>query len=175
MEEIWKDIKGYEGYYQISNLGRVKSLSRKYSPKERILKNQYDKDGYYEIGLTKNKKKQYFRVHRLVAQAFIFNIKNKPQVNHKNGIKDDNRVENLEWCTNQENEKHAYNIGLKHALIGENNGSSKLTEKQVRIIKYLLKNSDLKQKEIGEIFNVSIAIISCIKLNKRWKQTEVDE
>ena len=93
MEE-WKDINGYEGLYMISNFGRIKSLYQ-----NRILKPKVDKNGYLEIGLMKNKRRKYFKVHRLVAMNFIDNQNNYPVVNHKNEIKNDNRVENLEWCT----------------------------------------------------------------------------
>lgn len=99
MKEEFKDIKGYEGLYQISNLGRVKSLNYRHTGREKILKLKIDKDGYLLICLYKNGKQKFFTIHRLVAEEFIPNPNNLPQVNHKNEIKDDNRMENLEWCT----------------------------------------------------------------------------
>lgn len=112
MKEIWKDIKGYEGIYQVSNLGRVKSLGNNKTKKEKILKPAINR-GYLRITIQKDgiNKKKY--VHRLVAETFIPNSEKKPQVNHINCKKDDNRVCNLEWCTNGENQKHAWDNGLK--------------------------------------------------------------
>ena len=120
MEEIWKPIKGYEGVYEISNLGKVKRLSAKVNSRngslrnerEKILKKAINKFGYEYVCLTINGNQQKKKVHRLVAEAFIDNPQNKPQVNHINGIKSDNKSENLEWCNNQENMKHAFKIGL---------------------------------------------------------------
>lgn len=117
MEEIWKDIKGYEGKYQISNLGRVKSLN--YNTK--ILKYNSDGHGYLKVILYKNNKRKSHRVHRLVAEAFIPNLEDKNQVNHINGNKQDNRAFNLEWCTAKENVQHSLNTGLSERFKGENN------------------------------------------------------
>lgn len=103
MEE-WKDVEGYEGLYQVSNLGRVKSLNYKRTGVEQVLIPQNDKDGYSQIGLRKNNKKTTIKIHRLVAIHFLSNPYNLPEVNHINEDKSDNRVENLEWCN------HKYNM-----------------------------------------------------------------
>lgn len=116
MEEIWKDIEGYEGYFQISNFGKVKSVQRiiwiegkkpRYKNiRERILKTWKNNSGYEMVALYINGIKKDRTVHRLVARAFIPNENKLPDVNHKNGLKFDNCVENLEWITKGNNEKH---------------------------------------------------------------------
>jgi len=115
-KEIWKDVIGYEGYYKVSNFGRVKSLIRKsnnqYNKKEIIVSTRL-LYGYVYIQLNKNGKANNKRVHRLVAESFLKNPFNKSQVNHINGIKNDNMVENLEWNTAQENTLHAIKTGLR--------------------------------------------------------------
>jgi hypothetical protein len=115
MEEIWKDIKGYEGLYQVSNLGRIKSLSIKVHnrvTREKIMMSQLSNSGYYYICLSNNKTKKYLFVHRIVALEFIYNPKCKEQVNHIDGNKINNCIKNLEWVSRSENIKHAYKNGL---------------------------------------------------------------
>ena len=124
MKEEWRDIKGYEGLYQVSNLGRVKSLNYKNTGKEEILSNIPRKDGYSIAGLSKNSKSKPFYVHRLVALHFIPNPNNLPQVNHKDENKENNKVSNLEWCTQSYN--NCYGTRIKRASEsskGKNKGS----------------------------------------------------
>ena len=103
MYEIWRDIDGYEGLYQISNKGRVKSL---HNGSERILRSWTNNDGYLNVALYKNAAAQHRLVHRLVSEAFIPNLENKPQVNHKDENKLNNCVNNLEWSTAKENSNY---------------------------------------------------------------------
>jgi|688.fasta_scaffold68351_1 hypothetical protein len=107
MNEQWKDVPDYEGLYQVSNLGNVKSLYKNF-----ILKSSVDRYGYVRFSATKNKKQKTIIVHRLVAQLFVPNPSNLPQVNHKDGDKTNNTAVNLEWVTDSENKLHAYSVGL---------------------------------------------------------------
>ncbi len=116
--ELWKPIEGYEDRYEVSNMGNVRSLNYRNTGKEKTLTPITEGKGYLMVGLCRGQTMKWQKVHRLVAAAFIPNPEDKPQVNHKNGIKTDNRVENLEWATNSENQKHAYKTGLNKANVG---------------------------------------------------------
>lgn len=116
MKEIWRDISGYEGLYQVSNSGNVRSMNYNKKPGNiKELKQKLRNNGYLEVHLSKDGKRKYFLVHRLVAEAFLENPDNKPQVNHIDGDKSNNNVSNLEYATNSENQRHAYDNGLKNA------------------------------------------------------------
>ena len=115
MEETWKDIDGFEGYYQVSNQGRVRSFAKSWYTEPLILKQHINADGYANVYLSwagKGKKVTTYKVHRLVAQAFIPNPLNKREVNHIDGDKKNNAVWNLEWVTSSENSRHATITGL---------------------------------------------------------------
>ena len=111
--EIWKNINGYEGYYQVSNYGKIKTFNAyHHKGKEMICIGRKLNNGYIGFSLQKEKIIKQELVHRLVAKAFIPNPENKKVINHINGIKNDNRVENLEWCTQKENINHSIKTGL---------------------------------------------------------------
>ena len=156
-KESWKDVPNFEDFYKVSSIGRVYSKISK-----KILSQHKDKKGYYQLKI-KGKRKT---VHRLVALAFIPNLDNKPQVNHKNGIKSDNRVCNLEWVTNSENKKHAYKLGLISAK-GSKNCKSKLSEKDIPVIRAMIFNG-FPTKQISDKFKVSYTSIYNIRDKKTW-------
>jgi hypothetical protein len=128
MNEIWKQILGFDGFYFVSNLGRIKSfkiLNTQNKNKIGIIKKQRNNKGYKIISVKFNKVKISLKVHRLVAMAFIPNPENKSQINHKDGNKSNNNVNNLEWATGSENVKHAFNTGLKEQYFGSEHYMSK--------------------------------------------------
>ena len=117
MQEIWKPIEGTDGRYEVSNTGKVRSTNYNKSGICRELKQKIDRYGYCVVTLHMDGKQKYPTVHRLVAKAFIPNPENKPQVNHRSGVKTDNNVDNLEWSTTSENVQHAFDTGLKEKSI----------------------------------------------------------
>lgn len=160
MKELWNPISNYENY-QVSNYGRVRNVK---NGKQKILKPQLIKSGYEIVGLSVNSKSVSKTVHRLVAIAFINNIENKPQVNHINGVKTDNRVENLEWNTVSENTKHAFNF---LGIITNGIKSRKIPVDKINDIKKL-HSLGKTQKEISKIYEVHQSTISYIINNKTY-------
>jgi hypothetical protein len=159
-EEIWKDIPDYEGLYQVSNLGDIRSLKRK---KAINLLPSIGTDGYYRLNLHKNGGKTS-SIHRIVAQAFIPNPDNKPQVNHKDGNKLNNHFDNLEWCTPKENTNHAHLTGLANNS-GINNYQSRLSVNDIIEIR----RSNLSQRDLAKKYQVFQNTIHLIKSNKTYK------
>ena len=159
MEEIWKDIKNYEVLYQVSNLGKIYSKKNK-----KILKNNI-RNTYYIIQLTKDKKRKSFQVHRLVAEAFIPNPQNKPIVNHINYNRLDNRVNNLEWCSQKENVNHSIcNMKHKKSITHSNTNEKYITYRKdtnkyrltIDKKEYQCKTLDEAIKKRDEILNEKI-------------------
>ena len=156
-----KGIKGYEERYSSTKNGKIWSHRRK-----KFLKPKPDKDGYLRVVLFKDGERKDFGIHRLVGIVYIDNLDNKPQINHKNGIKTDNRVKNLEWTTAKENIAHSIENNLKVSALGERHGNSILTNEHVIEINGLL--GKMKQREIANKFGIHHSIISDIKLGKTW-------
>lgn len=157
-----KWIEGYEGLYKVSDKGDVISYKRYKEGKPMSPKK--DKEGYLEVGLRdKDYKRKFFRVHRLVAKAFISNPDNLPEINHKDRVTSNNEVTNLEWCDKSYNNKHRL-VDFK----GEKQSQSKLTNEEVLIIYELAWEGNLTQKEIAKLFKVSRGAISGIKYGATW-------
>ena len=157
--EIWKDVKGFEGLYQVSNYGRVYSKIT-----NKIMKPKIEKDGYYRLGLRKNGVRKFFRIHRLVALAFIPQEEYKPVVNHKDGNKLNNNVENLEWCTVSYNVKHAYDNNLGDFRNKALKSLKKATLKSKEIRKQPI--SAYKNGEFIGDFNSQIECANALKIPK---------
>lgn len=185
-EERWKPIGGYEGIYEVSDLGRVKRLRRRVKAnirnnnsvelKEMIIKSflspiQGGKtgDGYFFSTLMGKDRKQRRRfIHRLVAFAFLENPEGKSTVNHKDGNKKNNHVDNLEWVTPSENIKHSFRLGLNKPKKGETNSQAKLNFATANVIREMAKTTSNRQ--IAKIFHVSRSTIDNIVHNKIYTE-----
>ncbi|MGW8116577.1 endonuclease [Staphylococcus xylosus] len=172
MKEVWVDVKGYEGLYQVSNKGNVKTLYREVLKSngtiqvvhERIMKQR--KGTYLNVKLCKNGEYKCKSVHKLVLTAFDFNSDKNLVVNHKDGNKYNNCLSNLEWLTIKQNTKHAYDNGL--CKRGSKHGLAKLKEKQVIEIRRLYDVENCTQRELAYKFNVSQRTIFNIVNKKVW-------
>lgn len=174
MIEVWENIEGFNGVYQISNLGRVKSFKKNKFINGKILKletsNRY---GYLRISLRRQGQEKKYLIHRLVAKAFIYKG-NGNIVNHKDGNKQNNNVNNLEWCTRSENDLHAFKNKLRHSVKGELHYNAKLNQKQIRIIKHIFTiPNHIGISKIANIFNVSRCTIYDIIVGNTWKHITI--
>lgn len=177
MKKEWKDVKGYEGFYQISNSGIVKSLGGwcgTAKRKEKIRSTSLTHDGYVKVRLIHQGKDKTMRVHRLVAEAFIPNPENKDTVNHIDGNKQNNIVSNLEWANRTEQMIHAYKLGLKTSRIGSKNSNAKLTDEQVREIRklYVPQSKEFGTVALGKKYGVTNRVIGLIVNGKAYKNVK---
>lgn len=181
MEDIWKDIEGYEGLYQVSNLGRVKSLERlvtqrpgvTYTRPEQIIKHNSGAKlkGYPNLNLCRNGRVVNALIHRLVAQAFIPNPDNKRCINHIDGDKNNFKISNIEWVTHSENTKHAFRTGLQkqNYVFGTGHGMSKLDDVSVRVIREAYAENKWSYQQIANYFKMGQAAIRNIVIKRTWK------
>lgn len=179
--EVWSPIKNYEGLYEVSNMGRVRSLDRKqsraivgletYVKKGRVLSPRLQRQGYQLVALFKKGEREDKLIHRIVAESFIPNPLKKETVNHKDNVKGNNVVNNLEWATQSENSKHAFENGF-NSNKGEKNPSRKLNSKEVRRIKMAL-GCGMSARELGNIYNVHKSTIKSIRTGRNWKHIKL--
>ncbi len=181
MVEEWRSVKGYEGYYEVSNFGQVRSIDRlvdgrknvKMLFKGKLLKQLKNHKGYFYVPLTMNSKKKGITVHRLVAKAFI-ESNGKQQVNHKDSNKENNNVSNLEWCTNAENQIHANLTGRlkKWGVAFYPKKARKINMEIAREIRKMAKNN-IPQRKIANLFKISQASVSCVISNKTYCEKQL--
>lgn len=172
--ENWRDIKGFEGFYQVSNMGRVRSLGGWCGTAKRkgcIRSTSLTKDGYVKVRLLHKGKDVTARMHRLVAEAFIPNPEAKDTVNHKDGNKQNNAVENLEWIDRAEQMQHAYKLGLKNSRVGSENINAKLTNEQVEEIRnsYIRYSKTNGTVALAEKYGVTNRVIGLIVRGLSYK------
>jgi len=184
MNEEWRNIEGYEGYYQVSNEGRVKSLERfidttangtpcLYTVREKILKfGRYAKNGYLNVHLSKYGKSEVISVHRLVARAFLGERQKGLDICHCDGNPKNNNIENLRYDSHKNNSADMKIHGT--LMKGEKNPNNKYTIEQAEMVKQLLLNEALSIKKISEITNVKTFVVICINNGKSWRNENIN-
>lgn len=165
-KEIWRPVKNYEGYYEISNLGRLISLNYRKNGSKHFLKTNINSNGYEQVRLNVNKIGKNKKIHRLVAESFIENTDNKKCVNHKDSNRCNNRLDNLEWCTHSENTIHGFKNNSIFRPSGEDCKISKLNNKNVIEIFKSIKS----HRQLAKDYGVTKSTITLIKSKKTWKQ-----
>lgn len=172
MSENWKPIPGYEGLYEVSDLGRVRSIARtdgrgrQWAPQ--LIKLQPHTHGYVQVSLNKNCVKTRHYVHLLVMAAFVGPCPHGQECNHKHGHKTDNRLGELEYVTRSVNHEHAYQTLGKQRMAGEKHGNAKLTEAAVREIRQLYATGGITHKQLAKRFHVSPTTIQQALSGQRW-------
>jgi hypothetical protein len=171
--EIWEFIKDerFKDFYKVSTLGRVKSIR---NGKERLMSQTLGNWGYVSVKFTNKEHKKNLYVHKVLAQTFLLNPKNKPQVNHINGIKTDNRIGNLEWVTFSENSLHSVRTGLSKTQIGENGPRAVLKNEDVIKIREMRANG-ISQNAISKKYKITASNVHMIVSGKSWKNLPLSE
>ena len=174
MIEEWREVPGYEGYYSVSDRGNVRrDKQSRGAIAGRVMTAKLSTNGYYHVDLSRNDEKRRFRIHRIVASAFLgVSPFPKAVINHKDGNKQNNVPENLEWCTSKENNRHAMEAGLTRHVgsPGEKNGRAKLTETQVRIIRSL--HGKISSNRLAALCNVARSLIQRIQKGEAWSHID---
>lgn len=178
----WKPVKGYEGLYEVSSKGEIKSLEKtrknskgQYIQKEKMLAQSLTTTGYKKVELVRNGKKKSLKVHRLVAEAFIPKVEDKPYVNHKDGNPLNNSVDNLEWCTQAENVQHAYDMGLNsHKLNIDWNEVARQYELGVPSSELAKKYNCAKKTILTNIKKQGIEVRTTGKSQNKYHLEEID-
>jgi hypothetical protein len=164
MLEEWKVYEDGDYNFIVSNLGNIKNGNT-----GKLLYKRKDKNGYVTVRMSRNAEEKTFKAHRLVLLTFLPNPLGLPYVNHLNGIKDDNRLENLEWCTQKQNVRHAFNTGLI-TMKGSDNPKSIVNEDLVHeICQWFQSNPTLGAKAASEVFSVTHRVLSHIRCGESWE------
>lgn len=166
---MWKDVPALSGRYEASETGEIRNKTTKHIRKQRM--NKY---GYCQINISRNDgtgKSNTMLVHKLIAETFIPNPDQLPEVNHIDGDKSNNHVSNLEWCTKSDNQKHAHKLGLSHVYHGEDHPCAKLTNEEVKQVKQMYMEG-VSQQKIADFFHVSNTTVRRVLNGERYARSQ---